>query len=126
MVRLLRTLVGGLMRRAAVGPLLAWTPRRSEGLGLGVEDGFMGGWPVARGPLHQIENTTLMLRLYLVAFNDNVHNKLQVMHESCIHCSTVTHDTTTRLYCAWSINNHISNYHIQSYVGHVLQSVKPA
>ena len=72
MVRLLRTLVGGLMRRAAVGPLLACTPQRSEGLRLGVEDGcFMRGWPIARGPLHQVENTTLMLRSNLAPFNGN-------------------------------------------------------
>ena len=109
MVRLLRTLVGDLMRRAAVGPLLARTPRRSEGLGLGVEDGcFMRGWPVARGPLHQTEHTTLMLGSYLVVLNENAHNKLQVMHETCTHCSTVTHHTATRLCCA-------SYNHNQSY-----------
>ena len=106
MVRLLRTLVGDLMRRAAVGPLLARTPRRSEGLGLGVEDGcFMRGWPVARGLLHQMENTTLMLGSYLVPFNENVYKKLQVVHESCIHCSTVSQHTATRHCCACSAVN---------------------
>jgi len=125
-VRLLRTLVGGLVRRAPVGPLLARTPRRSERLGLGVEDGFMGGWPVARGPLHHMEHTTLMFRLYLAAFNENMHQKVQVMHESCIYCSTLTYHTSTRLCCAWSTNNHMINNHNKSCVVHVLQSVKQA
>ncbi len=88
------------MRSAAVGPLLAWTPRRSEGLGLGVEDGcFMRGWPVARGPLHQMEHTTLMLGSYSVPFSENVHNKLQVMHGKMhpLQHSNPSHCHTSRL-----------------------------
>lgn len=50
----IRGLVGGLMRRPAVGSLLSWPPRRPERLGLGVEAAGHIMWgPVALGTLHK-------------------------------------------------------------------------